>query len=508
MTHREAMQSAVDKMNAALKEASGGGGAKYQERHRSRGKLLPRERIAALVESGSFLEIAALAGYEVEGEMAGAGVVGGIGRVSGRECAIIANEATVKAGAISPLGFKKLTRLAEIALENKLPTVYMVESAGVELPQQSKIFVEGGREFRDLTRRSREKLPTIALVFGTSTAGGAYIPGMSDYTVFVKGQGRAFLGGPPLVKMATGETVDEDALGGAEMHAVTSGLADYLAESEAEAISIARELVSFFVPRAESVEPKYPAEELLDIVPASFGKRFDVRDVLIRFVDGSRFHEFKPLYGPNLVTGFARIDGLRVGILANNGFLESASAGKGAHFIQLCNQSDIPLLFVQNITGFLVGRRVEEEGIIRAGARLINAVANSSVPAITLNIGASFGAGNYAMSGRSFEPRFVFSWPNYRIGVMGGKQLGGVLDIIKREAAGREGRSVDEAELKALREGTEAQSDRETDAFFATARVWDDGLIDPREARKVLARCLSLVTKDGVNGTLSWGTFR
>jgi acetyl-CoA carboxylase carboxyltransferase component len=468
-----------------------------------------------LDEASYFLEIAPLAGIGMENESPGAGVIGGIGLVCGRECLITANEATLKGGATSEAGLWKNGRLADIARQNHLPSILLVESAGADLPVQSRIFVPGGRGFREITRRSKERIPTIAVVFGSSTAGGAYLPGMSDYVVMVKKQAQVFLAGPPLVKMATGEVSDEESLGGAEMHSRISGLSDYLAEDELDAIRIAREVVSHFnlqkpdVPKLREVrEPVYDPDELLGIVSADVRVPFEVRDVIARIVDGSEFAEFKPEYGTTLVTGFAHVHGYPIGILGNNGVLMSDSSGKGAQFIQLCNQQDIPLLFLQNITGFMVGRKYEEEGIIRNGAKLINAVSNSTVPAITIMVGGSYGAGNYAMCGRAYEPRFLFTWPNHRIAVMGAQQLSGVMDIIKREAAVKAGQPVDEARLEMGRKMLEEQITRESDCYFATARLWDDGIIDPRDTRTVIAIALSAAYNAPVRGTMEFGVFR
>ena len=509
------MTAALMRLKSELKRSTEGGGAKYVERHIQRGKLLPRDRIELLLDDGSyFLEIAPLAGIGMPGESAGAGVIGGIGLVCGRECLIIANEATLKGGATSEAGLWKNTRLAEIARQNLLPVILCVESAGADLPVQSKIFVPGGRGFRDITRRSKARRPTIAIVFGSSTAGGAYLPGMSDYVIMVKRRAQVFLAGPPLVKMATGEVVDEESLGGAEMHSRVSGLSDYLAEDEVDAIRQAREIVSFYnfakpaTPAGSFEEPLYAADELLGIASSDLRIPFEVRDVIARIVDGSRFSEFKPEYGPTLVCGFAQIYGFPVAILGNNGVLMSESAGKGSQFIALANQQDIPLLFLQNITGFMVGKTFEEEGIIRNGAKLINAVSNSTVPAITVMIGGSYGAGNYAMCGRAYEPRFLFAWPNHRIAVMGEKQLSGVMDLIKRAAAARAGVAVDEEQLNAEKAALEGQIARESDCYFATARLWDDGIIDPRDTRTVLAIALSAVYNAPVEGTMEWGVFR
>ncbi len=508
-------QKSLEKLAAALTKSRAGGGEKYIKRHRDAGKLLPRERVELLLDrDGYFLEIAALAGHEVDDHATGASMIAGVGVISGVECVITASESTMRGGAVNELGVKKTRRMAEIAEQNRLPAVSLIESAGADLPNQSKIFVPGGRGFRDLTRRSEMRLPTVCVVFGSSTAGGAYVPGMSDYVVMVKNQAQVYLAGPPLVKMATGEETGHEELGGAAMHSKVSGISDYLAEDERDAVRLAREIVSHFgweklgpPPRA-SEEPIHDPEELLGIASPDLRVPFDSREVIARVVDGSRFSEFKPLYGATLVTGFAHIHGYPVGILANNGILFSESANKGAQFIQLCNQIDVPLLFLQNITGFMVGKKYEQEGIIKNGAKLINAVSNSTVPAITIMTGASYGAGNYAMCGRSYDPRFLFTWPNHRIGVMGGKQLGGVLEIIRRESAAKHGQSVDEEQLAMAKQMIEMKIEQESDPFFASARLWDDGIIDPRETRSVLGVALSAAHSAPVVGTTSWGVFR
>lgn len=509
------MKAEIERLRSALKRSTEGGGAKYNERHKARGKLLPRERVEALLDQGSyFLEIAPLAGIGLEGEVPGAGLIGGVGLVQDRECLIIANEATAKGGATGEPGLLKNARLADIARENHLPAILLVEAAGADLPQQSKVFVPGGRGFREITRRSRMRIPTISIVFGPSTAGGAYLPGMSDYVIMVRKRASVYLAGPPLVKMATGEISDEESLGGAEMHSRVSGLSDYLAESELDGIRIAREIVSHFnlpkpaIDLAPVEEPLYPADELLGIASADPRVPFDAREIIARIVDGSRFSEFKASYGTTLVTGFARVHGMPAGILANNGVLMSESAAKGAQFIALANQQNIPLIFLQNITGFMVGRSYEEQGIIRNGAKLINAVSNSTVPAITIMIGGSYGAGNYAMCGRAYEPRFLFTWPNHRIAVMGPQQLSGVMDLIRREAAARQRIPVDEARFNAEKQALEDQITRESDPYFATARLWDDGIIDPRDTRTVLAISLSAALNRPVEGTMEWGVFR
>lgn len=506
----------VERLRQALARCSAGGGEKYVERFRAAGKLLPRERIERLLDPDSpFLELCPLAGWEMRGVSPGGGVVGGVGWVSGVECLITASEATVKGGAINEIGLLKTDRLAQVAEQNGLVTISLIESAGADLPNQHKIYVPGGKTFREITRRSRDRQPSVCLVFGSSTAGGAYIPGMSDYVVMVREQAQVYLAGPPLVKMATGEETDHEALGGAEMHSRVSGVSDYFARDEVEALRLGREIVAHLewrkqgpAPSWEVEPPRYDAEELLGVASADVKVPFDAREVIARIVDGSRFSEFKPLYGGTLVCGWAHVHGYPVGVIANNGILFTESANKGAQFIQLCNQSDVPLLFLQNTTGFMVGRRYEEEGIIKAGAKLINAVSNSAVPAITIMIGASFGAGNYAMSGRAYAPRFLFTWPNHRIAVMGGKQLAGVLDIIKRDAAAKKGEALDEAQLEPLKMMIEHQIDQESSPYFATARLWDDGIIDPRDTRSVVGLCLSAASNKPVEGTMSWGVFR
>ncbi|MEM9488281.1 MAG: carboxyl transferase domain-containing protein [Myxococcota bacterium] len=512
----QANTESLERLATALAEARAGGGDKYVKRHLAAGKLLPRQRIELLLDRDShFLELCSLAGYGISGHTAGASVVAGIGVVSGVECMISASEATVKGGAIGEYGVVKSGRLSDIAEQNRLPALSMIESAGADLPNQSKIFVPGGRGFRDLTRRSEMAIPTVCLVFGSSTAGGAYLPGLSDYVVMVKNQAQVYLAGPPLVKMATGEDSDHEELGGAEMHSRISGVSDYLAEDERDAIRLGREIIAHLnwrkaaQPLPRPVEPpRYDSDELLGIASADIKIPFDCREVIARIVDGSRMSEFKPAYGSTLICGWAHIHGYPVGILANNGILLSESANKGAQFIQLCNQHHIPLLFLQNITGFMVGKKYEQEGIIKNGAKLINAVSNSTVPAITIMIGASFGAGNYGMAGRAYQPRFLFTWPNHRIAVMGGKQLGGVLEIIQRQAAAKKGREVDEQRLAVGKAMIEAQITKESDPFFATARVWDDGIIDPRHTRSVIAISLSATYNAPVRGTTSWGVFR
>jgi acetyl-CoA carboxylase carboxyltransferase component len=514
--NHEANSASIDKLRAALAEATVGGGDKYTSRHKAAGKLLPRERIELLLDRDSyFLELCPLAGKGVPGHTVGAGFIGGIGKVAGVECLITANDSTVKGGAISEMTAWKSGRCSDIAEQNRLPTISLIESAGADLPNQSKIFVPGGRGFRDLTRRSEHRIPSVCLVFGSSTAGGAYIPGMSDYVVMVENQAQVYLAGPPLVKMAIGEDTDHEELGGAEMHSRVSGVSDYLARDERDAIRIGREIVAHLEwkkgahPRERVIEPPaYAADELLGIASPDIKVPFDQREVIARIVDGSQFSEFKPLFGTTLICGWAHLHGFPIGIIANNGTLFSESAQKGAQFIQLCNQSDVPLLFLQNTTGFMVGKKVEQEGIIKHGAKLINAVSNSTVPAITLMTGASYGAGNYAMMGRAYAPRFLFTWPNHRIAVMGGKQLAGVLDIIQRDAAAKRGEAVDEPKLAVMKKMTEEMIDKESDPYFATARMWDDGIIDPRDTRTVIAIALSAAYSAPVRGSTSWGVFR
>ncbi len=506
----------LEKLGEILKQAREGGGEKYNERHLKKGKLLPRERVELLLDADShFLELCPIAGHGISGHTPGSAVIGGIGVVSGVECLISANDSTVKGGAITEMGLTKSARLAEIAEQNQLPSISLTESAGADLPNQSKIFTRGGAAFRNITRASEQRRPSVCLVFGSSTAGGAYIPGMSDYVVMVKEQAQVYLAGPPLVKMATGEVTDHEELGGAEMHATQSGVCDYLASDELDAIAKGREVISHLnwnkaggAPDRLIEEPVYDPEELLGIASADLKRPFDAREVIARITDASRFSEFKPLYGTTLVCGWAHIHGYPVGILANNGILFNDSAEKGAQFIALCNQRDIPLVFLQNITGFMVGKQYEQEGIIKAGAKLINAVSNSTVPAVTIMTGASFGAGNYAMCGRSYSPQFLFTWPNHRIAVMGGKQLGGVLEIIQRESAAKKGIEVDEQRISVGKAMIETMIDKESHPFFASARVWDDGIIDPRDTRSIIAISLSTAHNAEVRGSTSWGVFR
>jgi acetyl-CoA carboxylase carboxyltransferase component len=511
----EAMLGQVRYLNEQLALARVAGGEKYIRRHRERGKLLPRERIELLLDRDSpFLELSPLAGWGTEYTISGS-VVTGIGVVSGTECMLTATDPTVKGGASNPITVDKAFRSADIAAQNRLPVINLTESAGADLPQQSKIFVRGGRTFRELTRRSAERIPTICLVFGSSTAGGAYVPGMSDYVVMVKGGAKVFLGGPPLVKMATNEDADEETLGGAEMHSRISGVSDYLAEDEFDAIRLGREIVAHLNWRKlghakmqTPEDPKYDPDELLGIGSIDIRKPFEVREVIARIVDGSRFEEFKPLYGPTLITGWAYLHGYPIGILGNNGILFSESSEKAAQFIQLCNKIDVPLLFLQNITGYMVGTQYEQGGIIKDGAKMINTVSNSTVPMFTVMIGSSYGAGNYGMCGRAYDPRFLFTWPNHKIAVMGPEQLAGVMSIVRRGAAERAGLPYNEDEDRAVRQMVEQQIEQESNAFFATARVWDDGVIDPRDTRTVLGIALSAAFTNVVKGSDTFGVFR
>jgi acetyl-CoA carboxylase carboxyltransferase component len=509
------MQALLDEVLAAQQAALAGGGDNYVTRHRERGKLLARERIDLLLDRDTaFLELSPLAGWGTDDPL-GAGLVTGIGQIEGVECLVSANDPTVKGGTSSPTTIAKSLRAQEIALRNRLPLVNLTESGGAELPKQAEIFVPGGATFRNLTRLSAAGIPTITLVFGSSTAGGAYVPGMSDYTVFVDGAAKVFLGGPPLVKMAIDEDADEETLGGADMHSRVSGLSDHLAVDELDAIRLGRQIVRRLnwrklgpAPSSPPGAPLLDAEDLLGIASADVRLPFDVREILWRVLDGSEFDEFKPLYGSQLVTGWASLWGYPVGILANNGILFSEESQKGAQFIQLCNQRDIPLLFVQNITGFMVGTQYERGGIIKHGSMLINAVSNSTAPHITLMVGASYGAGNYGMSGRAYDPRFVFSWPNHRIAVMGPKQLAGVMSIVQRTAAERAGRDYDDEADAAMRAAIEGQIESESTALFATGRLWDDGIIDPRDTRTVLGIALSACHSAPVRGADGFGVFR
>ncbi|MFZ2015348.1 MAG: acyl-CoA carboxylase subunit beta [Nocardioides sp.] len=520
--NREAMLEKLADLEAEHAKAVAGGGPKYVERHHARGKLLPRERIELLIDPGSaFLELSPLAGWGSDFAV-GASLVTGIGVVEGVECLITANDPSVKGGASNPWTVKKGFRAAQIAEENGLPTLSLVESGGADLPTQKEIFIPGGKVFRDLTRASARRQPTIALVFGNSTAGGAYVPGMSDYTVMVRGQAKVFLGGPPLVKMATGEESDDESLGGAEMHARVSGLADYLAEDEHDAIRIGRRIVARLnwrkptpSPAVTWAEPEQDADGLLDLIPADLKEPFDPREVIVRLVDGRGpgnerpFDEFKPLYGTSLVTGWARLHGRPIGILANaQGVLFSEEAQKATQFIQLANQVDTPLLFLHNTTGYMVGAEYEQGGIIKHGAQMINAVSNSKVPHLSVIMGASYGAGNYGMNGRAYDPRFLFTWPSAKSAVMGPAQLAGVLSIVARAAAEARGQAYDEEADAGMRAFIEQSVEEQSLPFFLSGMLYDDGVIDPRDTRIVLAICLSVIENAPIRGAEGYGVFR
>jgi acetyl-CoA carboxylase carboxyltransferase component len=498
----------AEELSARLATAREGGGPQARQRHEERGKLFVRQRIEKLLDPGSpFLELSPLAANGVyEEEAPGAGLITGIGRVSGREVMIVANDATVKGGSYYPLTVKKHLRAQHIALQNYLPCLYLVDSGGAFLPMQDQVFPDEGhfgRIFYNQAQMSARGIPQIAAVMGSCTAGGAYVPAMSDEAVIVKGTGTIFLAGPPLVKAATGEDVTAEDLGGADVHTRLSGVADHLAENDDHAIAILREIVEGLPNRArlkvESYpveEPLYPAEELYGVLPSSFREAYDVREVIARIADGSRFREFKARYGETLVCGFARIHGYPLGILGNNGVLFSESALKGTHFIELCEQRGIPLLFLQNITGFMVGREYEAGGIAKDGAKLVHAVATATVPKLTVIVGGSFGAGNYGMAGRAYEPRFLWMWPNARISVMGGEQAANVMLTIKQEQLEREGKkALAKTEAEELKQPILDKYEHEGNPYYSTARLWDDGVLDPAETRTVLGLALSVVLK-------------
>ncbi len=493
----------VEELDARLARAAAGGGEKARTRHTERGKLLARDRIAALLDPGSpFLELNALAAEGMYDDAApAAGIVTGIGRVMGQEVVVVANDATVKGGTYFPMTVKKHLRAQEVARENRLPCVYLVDSGGAFLPLQDEVFPDRehfGRIFYNQAQLSAANIPQVAVVMGSCTAGGAYVPAMCDESVIVREQGTIFLGGPPLVKAATGEVVDAETLGGAEVHTAVSGVADHLAQDDRHALSIARGIVDTFNRRkalpvaVQPVrEPLFAAEELYGIVPKDTRRPFDIREVIARIVDGSDFQEFKARYGKTLVTGFAHLHGYPVGIVANNGILFAESALKGAHFIELCNQRGIPLVFLQNITGFMVGRKYENAGIAKDGAKMVTAVACSSVPKFTVVIGGSFGAGNYAMCGRAYGARFLWMWPNARISVMGGEQAASVLATVKRDGIEARGDTWSAAEEEAFKAPIRQQYEDQGNPYYATARLWDDGIIDPADTRRVLGLAIS-----------------
>ncbi|MFC7703435.1 carboxyl transferase domain-containing protein [Plastorhodobacter daqingensis] len=517
--NRAAHEAALAEVREAALRAAAGGGEKALARHVSRGKMPPRERVANLLDPGApFLEIGATAAHGMyDGAAPCAGVIAGIGRVMGQDVMVVCNDATVKGGTYYPMTVKKHLRAQEIAEANHLPCIYLVDSGGANLPQQDEVFPDRdhfGRIFYNQAQMSAKGIPQIAVVMGSCTAGGAYVPAMSDVTIIVKDQGTIFLAGPPLVKAATGEVVSAEDLGGGDVHTRLSGVADYLAEDDAHALALARRAVGHLNRRkpdtvvwAAPEEPAYDPEEILGVVPAGLRTPYDIREVIARTVDGSRFDEFKPRFGETLVTGFAHVRGCPVGIVANNGVLFSDSAVKGAHFVELCSQRRIPLVFLQNITGFMVGRKYENEGIARHGAKMVTAVATTSVPKITLLVGGSFGAGNYGMAGRAYSPRFLWSWPNSRISVMGGEQAAGVLATVRREGIERAGGTWTAEEEAEFKRPTIEMFERQSHPLYASARLWDDGIIDPRKTRDVLALSLSAALNAPIDET-RFGVFR
>jgi len=517
--NREAHLDALETIRVAAEAARAGGGEKSRDRHVARGKMLPRRRVANLLDPGSpFLEIGATAAHGLYGGAApGAGVIAGIGRVHGQEVMVVCNDATVKGGTYFPLTVKKHLRAQEIAAECELPCIYLVDSGGANLPNQDEVFPDRdhfGRIFYNQANMSARGIPQIAVVMGSCTAGGAYVPAMSDVTIIVKEQGTIFLAGPPLVKAATGEVVSAEDLGGGDVHTRLSGVADYLAEDDAHALAMARRAVASLnrakpatVQWQSPEDPAYDPEEILGVVPGDLRTPYDIREVIARLVDGSRFDEFKARYGETLVTGFAHVKGCPVGIIGNNGVLFSEAAQKGAHFVELCSQRKIPLLFLQNITGFMVGRKYENEGIARHGAKMVTAVAATKVPKITMIVGGSFGAGNYGMSGRAYQPRFLWTWPNSQISVMGGEQAAGVLATVKRDAIERSGASWSGEEEAAFKQPTIDMFTEQSHPLYASARLWDDGVIDPRKSRDVLALSLSAALCAPIEET-RFGVFR
>ena len=513
------MQAQVDDLRDKVAAIKQGGGEKARDRHLSRGKLLPRNRVKALIDPGSpFLELSQFAAYEMYGDnIPAAGIITGIGRVSGRECMIVCNDATVKGGTYYPLTVKKHLRAQEVARENRLPCIYLVDSGGANLPNQDEVFPDKehfGRIFYNQATMSAAGIPQIAVVMGSCTAGGAYVPAMADECIIVREQGTIFLGGPPLVKAATGEEVTAEELGGADVHAKTSGVADHYAQNDEHALTLARRIVGTLntrkdlpLPVREASAPLFDPAEIYGVIPKDTRQPYDVREIIARIVDGSEFDEFKKLYGTTLVTGFAHIHGYPVGIVANNGVLFSESASKGAHFVELCGQRGIPLVFLQNITGFMVGRKYEAGGIAKDGAKMVMAVANAAVPKFTVIIGGSFGAGNYGMCGRAYGPRFLWMWPNARISVMGGEQAAQVLATVKRDALERAGKDWPKSEEEAFMDPIRAQYETQGHPYYASARLWDDGIIDPADTRRVLGLALSASLNAPIPET-RYGVFR
>lgn len=513
------MQQQVDDLREKVATIALGGGEKSRQRHLAREKLLPRDRIETLLDDdASFLEIGQLAAWEVyEDYVPCAGVIAGIGKVSGVLCMIVANDATVKGGTYYPLTVKKHLRAQTIAMENNLPCIYLVDSGGANLPRQDDVFPDKehfGRIFFNQANMSAKNIPQIAVVMGSCTAGGAYVPAMADESIIVKEQGTIFLGGPPLVKAATGEVVTAEELGGGDVHCRTSGVVDHLANNDEHALQIARDAIARLnrvpangITRRQSIAPKFASEEIYGVIPKDSKQPYDVKEVIARIVDGSEFDEFKALFGTTLVCGFARIDGYEVGIIGNNGILFSESAQKGAHFIELCCQRNIPLVFLQNITGFMVGKQYESGGIAKHGAKMVTAVACAKVPKITVLIGGSFGAGNYGMCGRAYDPRFLFMWPNSRISVMGGEQAAGVLSQVKVGQAEREGKSLSDDEINAIKQPVIDTYEKQGHPYYASARLWDDGVIDPKDTRKVIALSLAAASNKPAEDT-QFGVFR
>lgn len=513
------MQGLVDDLKEKLAKIAQGGSESARAKHLARGKLLPRERVEQLLDAGSpFLEIAPLAAYGMyDADIPAAGVIAGIGRINGTECMIVCNDATVKGGTYYPMTVKKHLRAQEIAKENRLPCVYLVDSGGANLPNQDEVFPDKehfGRIFFNQANMSADGIAQIAVVMGSCTAGGAYVPAMSDESIIVKEQGTIFLGGPPLVKAATGEEVSSEDLGGGDVHTRLSGVADHLAQNDLHALALARQVVGNLnqskpaIPNQTAPRPpKYDAKELYGIIPTDTRKPFDIREIIARVVDGSEFDEFKARFGNTLVCGFARIEGIQVGIVANNGILFSESAQKGTHFIELCCKRKIPLVFLQNITGFMVGRKYENEGIARHGAKMVMAVANAKVPKFTVIVGGSFGAGNYGMCGRAYSPRFLWMWPNARISVMGGEQAASVLATVKRDNIERMGETWSKDDEEAFKDPIRKQYDEQGHPYYASARLWDDGVIDPADTRTVLALALS-ATYNAPIGETNFGIFR
>ncbi|WOC16586.1 carboxyl transferase domain-containing protein [Pseudochrobactrum sp. MP213Fo] len=517
--NRKAMLAALAHVDTAVQTALAGGGEKARERHLSRGKLLPRDRVAGLLDAGSpFLEIGLTAGHALyDGAAPAAGMIAGIGRVAGQECMVICNDATVKGGTYYPITVKKHLRAQEIAAENNLPCIYLVDSGGANLPNQDEVFPDRdhfGRIFYNQAQMSAAGIPQIAVVMGSCTAGGAYVPAMSDETIIVRDQGTIFLAGPPLVKAATGEVVSAEDLGGGDVHTRLSGVADHLAQNDAHALELARAVAANLnrqkpelIRKGQGAAPLYDPEDLLGIIPADTRTPYDVREVIARVVDGSEFDEFKARFGTTLVCGFAAIHGIPVGIIANNGVLFSEAALKGAHFIELCAQRCIPLVFLQNITGFMVGRKYETEGIAKNGAKLVTAVATANVPKVTMLIGGSYGAGNYGMCGRAYSPRFLWTWPNSRIAVMGGEQAAGVLATVKRDGIERSGGSWSAQEEAEFKRPTLEMFEQQSHPLYASARLWDDGIVDPRKTREILALSLSAALNSPIQQT-RFGVFR